>query len=160
MNIEIRRRLRERQPGQRIESALEQLLENDAVLLDIDVNERTIMYRLAMYVQQQFPDKHVDCEYNRDDVEPKRIQHLGLYPDAEDTEMKTAFPDLIIHERGTATNYLVCEAKKSSNHANRDSDYAKLRGYKANLGFEHALFIEFETEQGAGIKDVEWVDGV
>lgn len=60
--------------------------------------------RLAERVHEAWT---VDCEYNRDGTEPKRLGHLELYPDSEDDEAKTVFPDVIVHRRGTRKNYLV-----------------------------------------------------
>ena len=150
--------LQERDAGSSVLAALNNLLAQDALLLKIDANERSIAYRLAMYLQVQLPDLHVDCEYNRDGIDPKRIQHLGLYPDDEDTEARTAFPDIIAHKRGTSENYLVIELKKSTNTADRSTDFAKLRGYKKNLGFQFALFVELATGNQADVSAVEWVD--
>lgn len=151
-------RLNERAAGAPVVSALNDLLANDALLLEVDANERSIAYRLAMYLQAHLPHLHVDCEYNRDGIDPKRIQHLGLYPDDEDTEARTAFPDIIAHKRKTTENYLVVELKKSTNLADRASDFAKLRGYKRNLGFKFALFLELATGEQADVSVVEWVD--
>lgn len=139
-------------------AALSELLARDALLLHLDANERSIAYRLAMYLQAQLPDLHVDCEYNRDGVDPKRIQHLGLYPDDVDTEARTAFPDIIAHKRATDQNFLVIELKKSTNPTDRSSDFAKLRGYKKNLGFQYALFLELATSGEAGVSEAQWVD--
>lgn len=55
-------------------------------------------------------------------MDPKKIQHLGLYPDDEDTEAKTAYPDIIAHRRGTNENYLVIELKESTNTTDRAVD--------------------------------------
>jgi hypothetical protein len=151
-------KLSERAPGAAVLNALRTLLLHDAFLLEIDANERSIAYRLAMYLQLQLPDFHVDCEYNRDGIDPKKIQHLGLYPDDEDTEARTAFPDIIAHKRGTVENYLAIELKKSTNSTQRAIDYAKLRGYKKNLGFQFALFIELGTGNKAEVSVIDWVD--
>lgn len=151
-------KLTERPPGAAVLAALNALLSQDAFLLEIDANERSIAYRLAMHLQAQLPELHVDCEYNRDGIDPKKIQHLGLYPDDEDTEAKTASPDIIAHRRGTAENYLVIELKKSTNTTDRAVDFAKLRGYKKNLGFQFALFVELATNHKAAVSVVEWVD--
>jgi hypothetical protein len=157
MNIDSVTILHKQQPGAQLVAALEKLLSQDAILLRLDANERSIAYRLAMYLQEQFPKQHVDCEYNRDGVDPKRIQHLGLTPDDQDTEAKTVFPDIIVHERDTKSNYLVIEIKKSTNKADRSTDYAKLRGYKRNLGFKYALFLELATKDQADISAAEWI---
>ena len=143
-------------PGEAVARALSELLENDNDLLGIDANERSITFRFAMYLQQHFPDWTVDCEYNRDGTDPKRLGHLELYPDSEDDEAKTVFPDVIVHRRGTRNNYLVLEFKKSTSRIDRQIDLRKLRGYKQQLGYEHALFVEVGTEGQAIITMLEW----
>ena len=55
----------------KVDQAIAQLLEKDAYLLQIDANERTISYRLGLYLQLLFEDWHVDCEYNRDLDNPR-----------------------------------------------------------------------------------------
>lgn len=149
--------LQGKEPGEAVISALRKLLTRDSYLLEVDANERSITHRLGLYLQEKFPNFNVDCEYNRDDVEPKKIGHLGLYPDDEDTDAKTVFPDIIVHKRGTKENYLVIEVKKSTNHVSREADYAKLRGYKRTLGFEFALFVELGTLRQSAVTAVEWL---
>jgi hypothetical protein len=149
--------LLQQEPGQVMVRALRRLLDSDSLLLEIDVNERSITHRLALYLQECLPQLHVDCEYNRDGIDPKRIQHLGLYPDDEDTDAKTAFPDIIAHIRGTRENYLVIELKKTTNHTGMDVDFAKLRGYKKNLNFMFALFIELRTRGAADVATAQWI---
>lgn len=99
----------------------------------------------------------MDCEYNRDGVDPKRIRHLPLEPQDEDTDAQTAFPDLIVHRRLTSENVLVLEVKKSTSARSRVTDFAKLRGYRRTLGFRHALFLELGTGGQPGVKRAEWV---
>lgn len=144
-------------PGEPVARALSELLVNDHDLLGINANERSITFRFAMYLQQHFPDWTVDCEYNRDGTDPKRLGHLEIYPDSEDDEAKTVFPDVIVHRRGTRQNHLVLEFKKSTSRVDRNIDLRKLRGYKKQLGYEHALFVEVGTEGQAIIIMLEWV---
>jgi hypothetical protein len=92
-----------------------------------------------MYLQAQLTNWHVDCEYNRDGIDPKRIRRLHLDPDDQDTEAKTVFPDVIVHRRKTTENYLVIEMKKTTSTVDREADYAKLRGYKHDLEYQFAL---------------------
>jgi len=143
-------------PGEAVAHALSELLDDDHDLLGIDANERSITFRFAMHLQQHLPDWTVDCEYNRDGIEPKRLGHLELYPDSEDDEAKTVFPDVIVHRRGTRNNHLVLEFKKSTSRIDRQIDLRKLRGYKQQLGYEHALFVEVGTEGQAIITVLEW----
>jgi hypothetical protein len=159
MNDAIREQLLSREPGKFVLAALIDLLEKDSYLLKVDVNERSIVHKFALHLQQQLPNLHVDCEYNRDGVEPKHIEHFYLDPDAEDTEAKTVYPDVIAHTRGTNKNYLVIELKKSTNSVSRKVDIAKLRGYKGDLGYDFALFLELQAGKSVGVSKAEWVGG-
>src|SRR5688572_26120630 len=97
---EIKEQLETRAPGRYVIAALQKLLTDDEYLLKVDANERSISHRFGMYLQQELTDYSVDCEYNRDGIEPKRIGHIDLRPDAHDTEGKTVFPDIVAHVRG------------------------------------------------------------
>ncbi|MDN7445022.1 hypothetical protein QZM64_38310 [Burkholderia cepacia] len=143
-------------PGEAVARALSELLVNDQDLLCIDANERSITFRFAMYLQSCFPGWTVDCEYNRDGIEPKRLGDLELYPYSDDDEAKTVFPDVIVHRRGTGQNHLVLEFKKSTSRVGRETDLRKLRGYRQQLGYEHALFVEVGTEGRAVVTALEW----
>lgn len=144
-------------PGEAVLLALRDLLERDSRLLDIDANERSITFRFAMHLQAHLRDWNVDCEFNRDGIEPKRLGHMELYPDSEDEEAKTVFPDVIAHRRGTKENFLVLEFKKSTSHVNRETDRRKLLGYKRQLGYAHALFVEVGTGGQANVAALEWM---
>ena len=48
-----------------VHSALNKLKQQDHQLLEISINERTISHKLAEYMQKEFSDLFVDCEYNR-----------------------------------------------------------------------------------------------
>ena len=144
-------------PGLAVAAALSALLRNDYDLLIMNANERSITFRFAMYLQSQFPDWTVDCEFNRDGVDPKKLEHMDLYPDSEDDEAKTVFPDVIVHRRGTKQNHLALEFKKSTSHVDRQIDLKKLLGYKQQLCYAHALFVEVETGGQASIVVLEWI---
>jgi hypothetical protein len=67
------------------------------------------------------------------------------------------FPDVIVHLRGTKKNYLVLEFKKSTSRLDRQIDLRKLRGYKEQLGYTHALFVEVGAGGQASVTRLEWV---
>ena len=56
-----------------LEEAIKVVVEHDRHLLEVDVNERSITHRLAMYLQKALPECDVDAEYNRDQAKPKRL---------------------------------------------------------------------------------------
>jgi hypothetical protein len=89
---------------------------------------------------------HVDCEYNRNHDEPKRLE-LPVEPSrSDDTNAKSVFPDIIVHHRNTQDNLLVIEVKKSTNPDGGDFDKAKLRAFLgAPYAYRQGLFIIFTT---------------
>lgn len=130
----------------RLESAIQKLLHRDRELLVRDVNERSITHRLAMYLQEQFTDLDVDCEYNRCGFDVKRLNDYPMRTATNDTNGTTVFPDIIVHKRSSdGPNLLVIEAKKRNNPNN---DHQKLQAFKDDPGlrYEHAVFVVFSTE--------------
>jgi hypothetical protein len=55
---------------------IEKLCQRDLILIQNDVNERSISHRLALYLQNEFPEWDVDCEYNPQGEEPKVIRAI------------------------------------------------------------------------------------
>ena len=100
-----------------LEQGIRALVLNDVYLLENDLHERTITHKLAEYLQPLFPGWNVDCEYNRDGHEPKRVR-LRPIPEQGGDEGSNVFPDIIVHRRGDNDhNLLIIEAKKSRHPA-------------------------------------------
>ena len=158
MNHRVEETLASHKLGGGVLNALRRFMENDLYLLKVNANERSLSHCLAIYLQSEFPTFNIDCEYNRDGINPKRLPHLDLYPDSEDEDAKTVYPDIIVHRRGSTEHLLVIEIKKNSNQSGRDTDLAKLAGYRRELGYRAALFIEFSVERTEGVSNVQWVD--
>ena len=147
----------------KIDEAIAQLLKKDYYLLQIDANERAISHRLGLYLQLLFTDWHIDCEYNRNLDQPKRLEQYEKFIDEEQrvwniavTDPITVFPDIIIHERGTRNNLLVVEMKKTTSKVSSDFDYKKLRDFKDQFGYPYALFLKLITgskEYGVETRD-------
>jgi hypothetical protein len=91
------------------------------------------------------------------DASAKRLGHLGLNPDEADDQAQTVFPDVIVHRRGTDANLLVIEFKKSTSPIDREADIRKLREYRAQLGYQHALFVELGIGEHPSISALEWI---
>jgi len=98
-------------------SCIIQLLKNDYLLFDIDANERSISHKLAEYLQQRFPEWHVDCEYNRHGIDIIDIKRSNI----KEGEERRVYPDIIVHIRNTNYNLLVIELKCRDSDG-RDSD--------------------------------------
>ena len=162
-------RLDHDQVQRQVHDALGELLRMDAYLLLNDLSERSIAFRLGLYLQRGFRTLSVDCEYNRTGTDPKFVDGLQhrLWPGCpnyrRDGRWPRAFkvyPDIIVHKRGEGgPNLLALELKKTSNRRGcRDCDIEKLTAYLEFplLRYDHAAFLELET--GApGVKRLEWI---
>lgn len=140
-----------------LNEALHMLLERDADILRVDINERTISHRLAGYLEPFFKNWNVDCEYNRNHDDPKRLKIPRRNVRSDDTQASTVFPDMIIHKRGTDENLLVIEMKKTSSQEKDDFDLQKLNAFKGQLGYQFAVFIKLRTNGEAAIEEIKWV---
>jgi hypothetical protein len=130
-----------------IMAAICKLYRNDRELLQVDANERSITHKLAEYLQPEFPNWNVDCEYNRRDADPKRLL-FGSWPvQADDIEAKTVFPDIIIHRRLTDQNLVVIEVKKA-NGLEETKDILKLEAFMdaPEYRYEYGLFLKLATD--------------
>lgn len=125
--------------------ALDQLFKNDAFLFESRANERSIAHKLAEYLQQQFNGWHVDCEYNRHGLNPKRIP--GIESCEVEKSSKLVLPDIIIHHRDTDDNLIVVEIKSRKNKEGDECDNAKLIAFTNQNGdykYQIGLFIGFD----------------
>jgi len=142
--------------------AIKKLFERDRHLLKVNANERSITHRLAIYLQENFWDWDVDCEYNRNGHEVKRVRDdIGCVA-SDDTECRTIFPDIIVHRRSsdgrTDENILVVEIKKTTSYQPNDIDLTKLRCLSEQLKYKNALFLRLITGlEEIGVAEFCWV---
>jgi hypothetical protein len=117
---------------ERLVTSLKELIEKDLKLIELGASERSLTHRLAIYIEKQFPDYECDCEFNRAGVgTPKRVNGLNV---------ASAYPDIIVHLRGTnASNLLVIEVKKEG--VNNSEDRLKLVQYIREYGYQYAFLI-------------------
>lgn len=139
-----------------VENALDQLIQNDSLLLDLGVCERALHFKLAHYMAQSqiiAPPLTLDCEYNRHrDVEKLLPLHEGRVP-------SKVFPDILVHERNTDdNNMLVLEIKRPGQSLSHDKN--KLRVFVEHLDYRHAGHIIIgRNSRGNIIRDVIWING-
>jgi len=113
---------------ERMSIATRTLLKKDLLLLRNDSDEWSISHKLAEYLQKQFPDWHVDVEYNRDKNQVKKLNNENVRP------------DIIVHIRDTDNNLLVIEVKKSNNPKFIDDDRKRLLRFTSQNGRYKYLF--------------------
>jgi len=142
----------------KIKSALTSLIECDGYLLKQDANERSISHRLAVYLEPLFFDWNVDCEYNRNLDDIKKLNLPIKEVSTADLDAKTVYPDIIVHKRGSENNLLVIEIKKSSNKDNQGIfDRKKLEAFRSQLGYKFAVFICMNVESNPPCNDLEFI---
>ena len=146
---------------EKLQVAIQKLAAADAHLLEHDLSERCIASRLALYLQQAFPELSVDVEYNRFGTHPKTMH---LPEDCANYRSNSGeplvVPDIIVHRRGAeGPNLLVLELKKTTNRDSRDCDHMRIRAFREQLGYVHAALIECETrkERAPEVRIVEWL---
>src|SRR5713101_6875714 len=122
----------------KVRGAVAKLVELDALLFTVDANERSLTHRLALHLTPAFSDWDVDCEYNRTGSEPKVIHVLGCKGEPNDTNGSRVFPDILVHHRTKPENLLVIEVKNSTSNRSDDTDIAKLKLLRAELGYSQA----------------------
>lgn len=130
------------QIAESIRSAYLKLLSNDMNLFSVDANERSITHKLAEYLQAEFTDWNVDCEYNRNGLAPKKLSTFVREVKSDNTDAISVYPDIIVHRRGTSESFIVIEAKKSNSQA-KDLDDKKLCAYKNDLSYKYAYKVTF-----------------
>ncbi len=152
----------------RFVKAVQCFIMNEKFLLENNLNERTITHKLAEYLQKEYCEYEVDCEYNRmpngesyDEGVAKKILNMGGKSFEEctkrsDTSDFTAFPDIIIHHRGdNENNFLVVEVKKKNNNSKNWCDFKKLEAFTKQLNYKYGIYLEFDNE---GISDMRFFE--
>ena len=142
----------------RLEEAIERLIERDRDLLVLNVSERCVSHRLALYLQELFPELNVDCEYNRTGPNTKQLEPPPVGFCWDDDEAKSVFPDILVHRRNCADrNVLVVEVKKTGNGTLANFDRAKLNAFtRPDYNYALGAFIVFKTGDDAKISSPEW----
>ena len=139
-----------------IEKSIITFLENDEILLKNDANERTITHKLACYLEKNFNDWDVDCEYNRNQFDIKRLK--SICNSSKNKNGSTVFPDIIIHKRMSNENFIVIEVKKTTNSQSDECDIKKLEAFRDELKYKHGFFIRFKAgSDDVGIEKIDWV---
>lgn len=123
----------------KIKQAITRFYKEDKELLNYNTKdpmicERTISFRIGMYLQEIFEDYNVDCEYNR---------HID---DIKELEENRIYPDIIVHKRKIDENNLVwIEIKKcSSSKKLIDEDRDRLKKVtdgKLNYKYTYGVLI-------------------
>lgn len=78
-----------------IRKAVTQLIKNDRYLLEKQVNERSQTHKLAEYLQDALPEWNVDCEYDKNLNNPKKLDFNGIVEGVNKIIGENALEDLL-----------------------------------------------------------------
>jgi hypothetical protein len=109
---------------------------------------------------RECPEYHVDCEYNRDGFDVKRLELSQREATDSDIEAVTVFPDIVIHLRGTNEhNLLVIEIKKASSSISSAYDIKKLKAFHHELHYKYAVHVIIGRRSKSEIvRKIVWVN--
>ncbi|OAE98017.1 hypothetical protein AYJ54_04560 [Bradyrhizobium centrolobii] len=110
----------------KVVAALRDLYAQETFLFDMDVGERAITHRFAVYLEKQFPGWAVDCNYDRLGERTLLLPH-GTIISTDDHLSKSIYPDVVVHQREIPRNLLAVEIRKASNHTSLEHDQHKLK---------------------------------
>lgn len=118
-------------------------------------------HRIAIYLEQEMPGYNVDCEYNHDGFDVKRLQLEQCLTSADNDEAVTVFPDIIVHRRGNNDhNLLVVEMKKAAAGTDLAYDRQKLRAFRCELKYTWAAHLIIgRSQKGDLVRTIQWIDG-
>ncbi len=162
-------------------NALVKLFSKDIFLIENDISERAISHKLSTYLDLEFEEFDVDCEYNGY-VEAgnnrkyilmlrEKAEELDRIRDSDgDDEMlyRAVYPDIVVHQRGSnseGSNLLIVEVKKSSNHDTESHDYDKEKlcrytssDYENKLNYQLGAFVLIDINSVVPPDSVTWYE--
>lgn len=112
-----------------LEEALFELYRNDYLLIKNKCCERSIVFRLGLYLANSLAvyELDVDCEYNKNGEKPKSLGNKRFN-----------YPDIIVHKRGSnENNILIAEVKTPRDTRPKDfhNDTVKLKGFTQEVAY-------------------------
>ena len=146
---------------EKVNLALDIFYVKDKYLIDNDIHERSMTHKLAIYLEELFNGYDVDCEYNKNISESKKIydveykiQEIRKIEKDEYKDSVVVFPDITIHKRGNKLkNLLVIEVKKDNAIKNNKSkleeiDIFKLKAYTSkDLNYSYGMYINLKNSR-------------
>lgn len=104
----------------KVNNCVDVLYEKDRYLFDCKVCERCLMFRLAYYLQAEFKEYYVDCEFNKLGFDGNK--QFNKVEVTLEGELKDMYADIIIHKRNSMIkdNFICIELKRTKRRINND----------------------------------------
>lgn len=130
--------------------AIEKLYQNDYSLIDRGCSERSIVFRLGIYLHEKIKctKYDIDCEFNRSGHIPKYFM-----------DKKICYPDIIIHERGNDSNNMLVIEVKTANCKTKNlyiNDKCKLEKFTDKAEGKYKYKIGLHVFISANICNIAW----
>lgn len=114
---------------EKLKEAIFELYRNDYLLINNKCCERSIVFRLGLYLANSLAayGLDVDCEYNKNGEKPKSLSNKRFN-----------YPDIIVHKRGSnEDNVLIAEVKTPRDTRLKDfyNDTVKLKGFTQEVAY-------------------------
>jgi len=119
--------------------------ESGSLLAGNNSNERSIVFRLAIYMREQFAKLekqgiYIDCEYNRQG-EPgnSKMENPDLPHDTQTNKCIT--PDIVLHKRGNDKNNIIYLEAKRCDCQNGDDAKKVLQQVIGTRKYQYGVYI-------------------
>lgn len=157
--------------------SVNQFLERDVGLLDLEAHEQAISHRIAVYLEYYIDEFHVDCEYNKNMENPKKIvftefpsslenncceggddksqcqllkEYFESHHDHTDEiteKIKKLRPDIIVHRRRSNDKNEIIIEIKKTKDCNFDKEKLKLMTAQGG-SYKYKLGVFIRFEKG------------
>ena len=120
----------------KIQKCVKKLYEKDEYLFECGACERSLMFRFAYYLQMEFSNHTVDCEFNKLGFNGNMTGDKMMI-DSDTNELKKIYVDIIIHKRNSnlSDNFICLELKRTKRYM--ENDIQRLKIMTSPNGFTH-----------------------
>lgn len=121
----------------KIQKCVQRLYKKDKYLFECGVCERSLMFRLAYYLQKEFTGYSVDCEFNKLGFNENMTGNKMMF-DPATNELKRIYVDIIIHKRNSnlTDNFICLELKRTRKDMESDTQRLKIMTSKNGFTYE------------------------
>lgn len=133
---------------------LDKLYSNDGVLLSRNngngLCERCLLFRFALYLQEQFNNYFVDCDFNSSNIGGSERSGKPITSLNGQSSTKR-FIDIIVHKRtfNSEDNFICFEVKKWNNYTSDDltKDKNNLKVLTSKYGYKYGFLLIFGKQK-------------
>ena len=131
----------------KIKTCLQKLYQNDSILFERNKGkglcERCVVFRFALYLQEEFSSYFVDCDFNSASVNGWPVSGKPI-TNLDQTSTKR-FIDIIVHRRtfNQFSDFICFEIKKWNNNDRKTSakDKNNLRILTSEYGYRYGFYL-------------------